>query len=283
MARFSERPAPGLEQGYEGDLVHEEKSSFQLIQVFANETFGRMLVLDGLVQTTERDEFCYHEMLVHPALISHAEPRRVLIIGGGDGGTLRRVLEHPSVTECVMVEIDDRVTAVCREHMPSIAGEAFEDPRATVLFDDGAAYVRAEGDKFDAIIIDSSDPVGPGVVLFSKEFYGACRARLTAHGLVSAQIGSPFYFASEVSMAVTNASAAGAVSVYTGAVPTYPGTLWGYMLVGGSPADVETARSRAEQRGLRTRYWSPELQRGAFDVPRFVLDPVAHSGTSVLS
>lgn len=281
MTRFAENPVPGLEQGYDGELLHEERSAFQLIRVYQHATFGRMLVLDGLVQTTERDEFCYHEMLVHPVLISHPEPRRVLIIGGGDGGTLRRVLEHPSVSECVMVEIDERVTAVCREHMPSIAGAAFEDPRANVLFDDGAAYVRGGPDTFDAIIIDSSDPVGPGVVLFSSEFYAACRARLTPHGLIGAQIGSPLYFPDEVHMATSNAAAAGEVYPYLGTVPTYPGALWSYMLAAGRPADAATAGKRAADRGITGKYWTPELQEGAFSLPRFVLDPVVRLGKTV--
>jgi spermidine synthase len=282
LTRFAENPAPGLEQGYEGDLLHEERSEFQLIQVYENATFGRMLVLDGLVQTTERDEFCYHEMLVHPVLLSLPDPRRVLIIGGGDGGTLRRVLEHPGVSECVMVEIDERVTAVCKDIMPAIAGKAFEDPRANVLFDDGAAYVRGGGEPFDAIVVDSSDPVGPGVVLFSREFYAACKARLISDGLLSAQIGSPFYHPDEIHMGTTNAGAMGEVHPYLGAVPTYPGTLWGYMLAGGPPADATTAAKRAADRGLTTKYWSPEVQEGAFALPTFVADPVASSGRSGL-
>lgn len=283
MTRFAEEPARGLEQGYDGELLHEERSAFQLIQVYEHATFGRMLVLDGLVQTTDKDEFCYHEMLVHPVLLSHEDPRRVLIIGGGDGGTLRHVLEHPGVTQCVMVEIDERVTAVCREHMPAIAGDAFEDPRARVLFDDGAAYVHGGGEPFDAIIIDSSDPVGPGVVLFSREFYAACKMRLTRHGLIGAQIGSPLYFPDEIHMAVTNATAAGVVSPYLGAVPTYPGTLWGYMIAGAPPADATDTRKRAADRGLRTKYWTPEIQEGAFALPQFVLDPVVASGKTIFT
>lgn len=272
MTRFHETPAPGLEQAYEGALVHEEASAFQQIQVFEHPVFGRMLVLDGLVQTTVNDEFCYHEMLVHVPMIACADPKRVLIIGGGDGGTLRRVLEHPGVTEAVMVEIDQRVTDVSREFFPQIAGDAFDDPRANVMFDDGAAYVRDGSDHFDAIIIDSSDPVGPGVVLFSEEFYAQCRARLNPGGVLSAQIGSPFYFPAEIRMALGNAgSAFPQVKPYVGAVPTYPGTLWGYMLAGETlDLDSDTAAKRAAERGLQTRYWTPDVQTGAFAVPAFV-------------
>ncbi|HEX9695748.1 MAG TPA: polyamine aminopropyltransferase [Actinomycetota bacterium] len=272
MTRFHETPAPGLEQAYEGSLLHAEESAYQKIDVYEHPTFGRMLVLDGLVQTTTRDEFCYHEMLVHVPMIACAEPRRVLIIGGGDGGTLRRVLEHPTVTDAVMVEIDERVTAVSRRHLPSIAGDAFDDPRATVLFDDGAAYVRNGTEPFDAIVVDSSDPVGPGVVLFSEEFYAQCRARLNPGGTLSAQIGSPLYFPDEIAMALGNAAKAfPQVEPYLGAVPTYPGTLWGYMVAGERlDLDADTAAKRAAERGLQPRYWTPEIQAGAFAVPAFL-------------
>lgn len=277
MTRFFETPAPGLEQAYEGTLLHEEQSEFQRIQVFSHPTFGRVLVLDGLVQTTLNDEFCYHEMLVHVPMIAHVEPKRVLIIGGGDGGTLRRVLEHPMVTEAVMVEIDGRVTDVCKEHLPQIAGEAWSDPRATVLFDDGNAYVREGTEPFDVIIIDSSDPVGPGVVLFETSFYDACKARLNPGGVLTAQIGTPLYFPDEVKLAVTNASASfNDVRPYLGAVPTYPGTLWGYMLCGSSlDIDGQTAAKRAAERGLQPKYWTPDVHAGAFAIPAFVQDVVS--------
>ncbi|HVL90630.1 MAG TPA: polyamine aminopropyltransferase [Actinomycetota bacterium] len=279
MTRFHEEPAPGLEQAYQGTLLHAEESAFQKIEVYEHPTFGRMLVLDGLVQTTTRDEFCYHEMLVHVPMIAVAEPRRVLIIGGGDGGTLRRVLEHATVTEAVMVEIDETVTTVSREFFPEIAGDAFDDPRATVLFDDGAAYVRDGSEPFDAIVIDSSDPVGPGVVLFSEEFYGQCRVRLNPGGVLSAQIGSPFYFPDEIAMALGNAAKAfPQVKPYVGAVPTYPGTLWGYMLAGERiDTDADTAGKRAAERGLQPRYWTPEIQAGAFAVPAFVAEVASGS------
>jgi spermidine synthase len=272
--RFSEKPIAGLEIGYDGEPLHEERSEFQLIQVFEHPTFGRMLVLDGLVQTTQRDEFFYHEMLVHVPLITHPEPKKVLIIGAGDGGALRRVLAHPSVDHVTMVEIDARVTAVSREFMPDISGGALDDPRAEVRFEDGHAYVLDSTDSYDAIIVDSSDPVGPGIVLFQTPFYKACLERLSENGVFSAQIGSALYFSDEIRMAVANATPAfPSVRPYLGAVPTYPGTLWGYMLGSrGDHVDAGEAAKRAADRGLQTRYWTPEVHAASFALPAFVRD-----------
>ncbi|MFY9587498.1 MAG: polyamine aminopropyltransferase [Actinomycetota bacterium] len=280
MTRFSESPAPGVEFVYEGEFVHAEDSAFQHIDIYEHPTFGRTLVLDGAVQTSERDEFLYHEMLVHVPLLCHPEPRRVLVIGGGDGGTLRRVLEHPTVTEAVMVEIDERVTVLSREYMPSIGGDCWDDPRATVLFDDGNAYVHADGEAFDAIIVDSSDPVGPGVVLFETPFYKRCLERLNPGGVYVAQVGSPIYFQDEVRMAVTNARVAfGDVRPYLGHVTTYPGVAWAFMLCGERlEVDPDAAAGRATDRKIETRYWTPEVHTGAFAIPGIVRDAITGDG-----
>jgi spermidine synthase len=237
-------------------------------------------VLDGAVQTSERDEFLYHEMLVHVPLLAHPNPQRVLVIGGGDGGTLRRVLEHSTVTEAVMVEIDERVTALSREFMPSIGGDVWDDPRATVLFDDGNAYVRADGEPFDAIIVDSSDPVGPGIVLFETPFFERCLERLNPSGVYVAQIGSPIYFQDELRMAVRNARAAFPdVRVYLGHVTTYPGVLWGFMLCGEAlTIDAAEAEARAAERKITARAWTPALQASAFGLPGFVTEAFEGSG-----
>jgi spermidine synthase len=273
-SRFFETPATGVECAYEGELLHAEDSAFQHIDVYEHPTFGRTLVLDGAVQTSERDEFLYHELLVHVPLIAHPSPERVLVIGGGDGGTLRRVLEHPSVTDAVMVEIDDRVTAVSREYMPSIGGEVWDDPRTTVLFDDGNAYIHADGEPFDAIVVDSSDPVGPGIVLFETPFYARCLERLKPGGVFVAQVGSPIYFQDEMRMAYRNARAAFPdVRLYLGHVTTYPGVVWSFMLAGERlEIDPDAAAARAAERKLDVRAWTPELHAGAFALPGFVLD-----------
>jgi len=277
---YGEQIVPGFAYRFQGEQLVSERSDFQQIDIYENPSFGRLLMLDGLTQTTERDEFIYHEMLVHVPLMSLENPRRVLIIGGGDGGTLRRVLEHPSVKLAVMVEIDRRVTELCRELMPSIAGDAFDDPRAEVLFADGIAYVRDGGEAFDAILIDSSDPVGPGEGLFTIDFYRAAAARLTDGGVLCAQSGSPGFQQDELHRAYSHATKAfGDVRVYVGFVPTYPGGMWSFTLAGAALSlDPSAAAARAAERKIGARYWRPELQRGAFDVPQIVHDVIAPDG-----
>jgi spermidine synthase len=280
VSGFSETAWPGYAQAYGGDLLHGERSPYQRIEIYENPAFGRMLVLDGLVQTSERDEFMYHEMLVHVPLLTHPEPRRVLVIGGGDGGTLRRVLEHPSVERAVMVEIDERVTILCRELMPGIAGAAFDDPRAEVLVADGAAYVREGGDPFDVIVIDSSDPVGPGEILFTTEFYAQVRARLARGGLMAAQSGSPLFQQREVNRTFASVSEAFPdVRLYLGNVAVYPGSLWSYFVAGERVTiDAAAAEKRAAERGIACRYWSADLHAGAFALPQIVKDVIAPGG-----
>ncbi|HVL33473.1 MAG TPA: polyamine aminopropyltransferase [Actinomycetota bacterium] len=278
MIRFHEQIAPGLQYAYEAALLASEKSAFQLIEVYEHPAFGRVLVLDGLVQTSERDEFPYHEMLTHVPMIAHAEPRRVLIIGGGDGGTLRHVLMHPSVERAVMVEIDQRVTELCREFMPSISGEAWNDARAEVRFDDGIAFVRDTDEQFDVILVDSSDPVGPGEGLFTPAFYADAKARLAPGGILAAQSGSPFFQQDELHRTYKNASSVfgDEVRIYQSHTPTYPGCLWTFALCAGSPGTVDEARKRARARHISARYWTPELMRGAFDlngIARAVIAP----------
>lgn len=274
---FGEPVITDFDHTFRGELLHSERSSFQKVDVYDHAYFGRVLTLDDLVQTTERDEFCYHEMLVHPALCSR-EPERVLVIGGGDGGTLRHVLMH-GVAEAVMCEIDEAVVRVSREFMPGLSGDAFDDPRATLVIDDGAAFVARHQAAFDAIVIDSTDPVGPAVILFSPEFYTACARALRPGGVVVTQSGSPMYQGAEFAAAVKNMSLVfDVVEPYIGFVPTYPGVMWSFTAgtngQGVSSTAVETVRERLTRRGVATRFYSPELHRSAFALPGFVADLV---------
>lgn len=274
MNIFFEEVVPGFRYVYDGSLLASERSAFQQIDIYDHPSFGRTLVLDGLVQTTERDEFVYHEMLTHVPLLSIEAPKRVLIIGGGDGGTLRHVLMHPSIERVVMVEIDQRVTDLCLKFMPEIAGGALDDPRADVLFDDGIAYVRDSKETFDAILVDSSDPVGPGEGLFTPEFYANARARLAPEGVLCAQSGSPSMQQDELHRTYQHARTAfDDVRVYLANVPTYPGTMWSFTLAGRSlnlTASVITP--------FRTKYWTPALQTGAFALPAFVHEVISPDG-----
>jgi spermidine synthase len=269
---FGETVVEGFHYRFDGSLLHEERSAFQGIEVYENPAFGRVLVLDGLTQTSERDEFTYHEMLVHTPMTLHPDPRRVLVIGGGDGGTLRHVLMHESVERAVMVEIDEAVTNVCRKLMPSIGGECWNDPRADVRFADGIAFVRDSDEIFDVIIIDSSDPVGPGEGLFTSAFYADARARLALGGVLCAQAGGVVFADGEYERAFTNASASFPdARLMLGNVPIYPGGCWSYLVCGISELpEVATLAERADARKVATRYWTPALAIGAFALPAYV-------------
>lgn len=274
MKEFGERFVEGLRTVYDGKPIHSEQTPFQKLDVYEHPHFGRVLTLDGLIQTTQQDEFCYHEMLVHPALCSREAVSRVLIIGGGDGGTLRHALMHAS-REVVMCEIDEAVVRVSREHLPSLSGQAFDDARTKLVIDDGAAFVARCKDCFDATIVDSTDPIGAAAVLFGAEFYEACKNALKADGVLVAQTGSPYYQADEFRMAIANIlSVFGMVEPYMGAVPTYPGVLWSYASATDGPAlsamSAEEVRARLDERGISTRFYTPDVHVAAFALPGFV-------------
>ena len=255
------------------------RSDFQEILVFDSETHGRVLLLDGVIQITERDEFVYQEMLAHVPLLIHPEPQRVLIIGGGDGGILRRVLQHSNVSHVVMVEIDGEVIRLSREFLPTISGNAWTDPRARIIVGDGIAHVReADAASFDVIIVDSTDPVGVGEVLFTDAFYQDCARVLTPQGLIVNQCGVPFMQADELlQTSRRRARFFPNVSAYVVAVPTYVG---GFMTLGiagngdglTTRPDAATTASRAARAGIlgTTRYWTPDIQVGAFNLPPYI-------------
>jgi spermidine synthase len=173
-------------------VLVQRHTGVQEVLIFENPTLGRVLVLDGIVQTSERDEFIYHEMMTHVPLIAHGAARDVLIIGGGDGGALEEVLKHERVARVTMIELDAGVVDIAREHLPGINRGAFDDPRAELLFADGVAFVAETGRQFDVIILDTTDPTGPGEPLFTEAFYADCRARLRPGGIVVGQSGNPF-------------------------------------------------------------------------------------------
>jgi spermidine synthase len=256
------------------------RSEFQDIMVFESHTHGRVMLLDGVVQITEADEFVYQEMLAHVPLLAHGAARRVLIIGAGDGGVLRRVLQHRGVERAVMVEIDGEVIRLAKEHLPGIAGDAWTDPRAEVIVGDGIDYVRqAAPGSFDAVIVDSTDPIGVGEVLFTDEFYANCARLLTERGLVVNQCGVPFMQSDELrDTSLRRAKSFADVWAYVAAVPTYVG---GFMTLGWAAKDaacrtvgVEEIRRRAEAAGIlgKTRYWTPEIHAGAFHLPPYIAE-----------
>lgn len=258
--------------------IARETSPYQNIVIIETASHGRVLILDGVVQITEADEFVYQEMLVHVPLIAHGAPRRVLIIGAGDGGVLRRVLQHPSVERAVMVEIDEAVIRLCRQHMPTISGECWSDPRAEVIVGDGIAYVREAAEaSFDAIIVDSTDPIGVGEVLFTDAFYADCARILTPGGVMVNQCGVPFMQADELhETSLRRARAFCDVSAYVAAVPTYVG---GFMTLGWASnrpglrhLSVDEVTKRAEAAGIlgKTRYWTASVHVASFALPPYI-------------
>ncbi len=254
------------------------KSDFQDIAIFESEFHGRVMMLDGIVQITEGDEFVYQEMLTHVPLLAHGAARSVLIIGAGDGGVLRRVLMHKGVERAVMVEIDGEVIRLAKEFLPKIAGEAWDDPRAEVIVGDGIDYVKKAADaSFDVIIVDLTDPIGVGEVLFTDDFYANCARILTARGLVVNQCGVPFMQADELrETSARRRKFFPHVTAYVAAVPTYVG---GFMTLGWAGKDPEltrlpaaTIRARAEAAGIlgTTEYWSPEMHAASFVLPPYI-------------
>jgi spermidine synthase len=254
------------------------QSDFQDIVVFESYTHGRVLVLDGCIQITEGDEFVYQEMLTHVPLLAHGDAKRVLIIGAGDGGVLKRVLQHKNVEKAVMVEIDGEVIRLSKEFLPNIAGDAWNDPRAEVLVADGIEYVRKAADaSFDVVIVDSTDPIGVGEVLFTDEFYANVARLLTDKGIIVNQCGVPAMQADELhDTSLRRAKSFSDIFAYVAAVPTYVG---GFMTLGWSAKDatlrqVDTAtiRARAEAAGILglTQYWTPEIHTGAFNLPPYI-------------
>ena len=274
---YFETERSGFAQGIRvKERLYSRQTAFQALEIIDTQAFGRALVLDRALQTSEGDEFMYHEMLVHVPLMTHPRPNRVLIIGGGDGGTLRRVLEHPT-TEPTQVEIDGEVIDACKRYLPAVGGGAFDDPRARVIVQDGIPFMRGNPGGFDVVIVDSTDPIGPAVQLFEAAFYQDVARSLADDGLMAAQSSSPLFMAEELQRQATNMKAAfPIVRTYLGCVPTYPGALWSYT-IGSKRYDPmavtpEAIAARLSAGGMRPRYYSPDAHRAAFALPGFVAD-----------
>ena len=257
-------------------VVHRDRSEFQDLVIFENPRFGRVLALDGVIQTTEKDESCYHEMLTHVPLFAHGSARRVLIVGGGDGGVLREVLRHKGVRSATLVELDRSVIDACLEHMPTLSAGAFDDARTEVVIVDGVKYMaESSAQTFDVILIDSTDPIGPGEVLFTESFYEDCKRCLAPGGILVTQNGVPFFQPDEVTTTYQRLTPLFAdVSFYFTVVPTYVG---GFMALGWATDDaslrevsVQDLWARFEAAGFSSDYYTPEVHKAAFDLPPFV-------------
>ncbi|MFW1676297.1 polyamine aminopropyltransferase [Pontibacter sp. JAM-7] len=271
-----------LHQGYgqrfdvEEVLFEQQTDSWHLV-IFRNPVYGTVMALDGIIQTTERDEFVYHEMLTHVPLLAHGNAKRVLIIGGGDGGILREVCRHSAIEHVTQVEIDQSVIEMCKTYLPKHSAGAFDDPRVNIVIADGMEYVHQTDDKFDVIISDCTDPVGPGEVLFSSRFYEGCKNLLNEGGVFVAQNGVPFLQQDEVITTRRRLSPYFAdQSFYAAAVPTYIGGVmtlaWGSDDASLRQLDLATLIQRYQDSGITTRYYNPQVHLGCFALPQYLLD-----------
>jgi spermidine synthase len=251
--------------------LYSADSGLQHVAVVETTGFGRMLFTDGAVMLSERDERVYHEMIAHVPLFVHPRAERVLVIGGGDGGTVREVLRHPSVVSCRLVEIDAAVVAACRRHLPQTAA-ALEDGRVEVSFEDGVAYVARTDERYDVVLVDSGDPTGPALPLFGDAFYADVHRLLTDDGIVVSQCQSPFNdIAAQARLLETLGRCFPRVQIYNYCNLTYPGALWSFSFAGKGRrcpiGDFEPQRVAGS--GLSFFYYNAAIHRAAFCLPQF--------------
>ena len=278
--RFSETLYDAYTQVFSVDeMLYRHHTAHQDLIVFHNAKFGRVMALDGIVQTTERDEFIYHEMLAHVPLVAHPKPVSVLIIGGGDGAMLREVRKHPQLERITMVEIDAAVIDMAKTYLPNHSAGAFDDPRLQLVIGDGARFVADTDEKFDVIIVDSTDPIGPGEVLFQFDFYANCKACLSDGGIIVTQNGVAFFQLDEATSTMQSFSRLFADwHLFSAAVPTYVG---GVMVFGWGTDDCNLRcqpegelAQRIDSAGLATRYYSAAIHNGSFALPKYVADAI---------
>lgn len=254
--------------------LHTEQSPFQKIDIFETTRLGRMLTLDDVIMCTEYDEMAYHEMIVHVPMFAHKNPEKVLVIGGGDGATVREVLKHPGLKHVDMCEIDERVVRVSQQYLPSLASK-LGHPKAALHFKDGIQWVKDRKNEYDVILVDSSDPVGLATVLFTEEFFGYCYDSLKEDGILVNQAEN-FYMHRPLikRMLGFGANLFPISSYYFTIVPTYPGGQIGFTFFSKkyTPFENLKARTSGDLSGFEFRYWTPEIHRSAFQLPRFVRD-----------
>jgi spermidine synthase len=254
-------------------VLFSGKSPYQHVEILETAGLGRMLLNDGIIMITERDEFVYHEMIAHVPLFTHRGPERVLVVGGGDGGTAREVLRHPGVKVCRMVEIDEMVVDACREFIPQTAA-SLDDPRLELTIADAVEFVAETDERFDVVLIDSTDPIGPAKPLFGEAFYRNLRRILGDGGLVVSQGESPFYEGEAQKMLLgTLNQVFDHTHAYNFTNMTYPGGLWSFTFASDGPCPMmDLDQGRVAASGIDFKYYSPEVHRAAFALPQFMRD-----------
>ena len=252
-------------------VLFDSETEHQHLIIFETLEFGRVMMLDGVVQLSTKDEFVYHEMMAHVPLFAHGKAKRALIVGGGDGGVLREALKHPELKQVTLCEIDRSVIDLCREHFPDISAGAYDDPRTRIVIADGTKFVAETDDRFDVIMVDSTDPIGPGAVLFTKEFYTDCAKALKPGGILVTQNGLPFLQAGELTQSVgffrglfKDAYA------FLATTPSYFGGPMSYGWASDNPKLRHRKVGRIERRyqeagSFPTRYWRPDVHVAAFE------------------
>ncbi|MCR4881594.1 MAG: polyamine aminopropyltransferase [bacterium] len=260
----------GLSVKVNSTLFHDE-SDFQTIDIIDTPALGKMLILDGLVMTSDRDEFFYHEMISHVPMNSHPCPKSVLVIGGGDGGTVREILRHPCVEKVVLCEIDGMVVDCCKKYLPNIAGK-LDDSRVDIQIRDGVEYMKGKKEEFDIILIDSTDPLGPGVGLFTEEFYTNVKNALKKGGIMVAQSESPVADQKEMKlMYALLKKVFPIVRPYVGPMPIYPAGYWSWAFCS---VDVEPLsyidEKRVEEISKNSKLYNADIHRSVFALPNFV-------------
>ncbi|MEP2705034.1 MAG: polyamine aminopropyltransferase [Roseibium sp.] len=278
--KFDETLYPGVQVSYSCDeILYQEKTEHQDLVLFSNPVFGKVLMLDGVTQVTTKDEFIYHEMMAHVPILAHGAAKNVLIVGGGDCGLAEEVLKHTSVEKLVQVEIDKSVVDFSMEHFSDFNAGVLDDPRFELVIADGLKYAAETNERFDVVIVDSTDPHGPGEVLFSEGFYRDVHRILTPGGVLVTQNGVPFLQKDELVTSIERFSRIFKdASAYIAAIPTYFG---GHMTLGWASDNADLRKQAAsvlEERfnaaGFDTQYYTPDVHAAAFALPRFILNAV---------
>ena len=255
--------------------IHTEQTEFQRIDILEAKEFGKFFTLDGLMMITEKDEFIYHDMIVHVPMATNPNIKKVLVIGAGDGGTVRELTRYNTIEKIDMVEIDKRVVDVCREYFPLTACK-LDEPRVNLFFEDGLKFVRTKENEYDLIIVDSTDPFGPGEGLFTKEFYGNCYKALKEDGILVNQHESPYYDSDAAAMKEAHEKVTGffpIIKVYQAHIPTYPSGHWLFGFASKKYHPIRDLDAKAwNELGIKTKYYNTDLHVGCFALPNYVKD-----------
>jgi spermidine synthase len=253
------------------DRVYSNQGNFQKIEVMDSFEFGRVLVLDDIINVTERDEFIYHEMLAHVPLFSHTDPKNILVVGGGDGGIIREITKHASVERACLVEIDSKVVEVSKQYFPGVS-KCFDDQRVSIIYNDASEFVKSKKNEFDVIIVDSTDPIGAGERLFNLEFYQDCFNVLTGNGILTAQSESPFFDPDITERLYKNAKEVfPVVKIYIAFMPSYVSGIWSFLYCSKKYDPIDNFQAeRLNQACFETKYYNSEIHKASFALPSFL-------------